>query len=183
MVLEMKKIAIAFAFVSAAMGAQAQMYGEIGYTTATAKQNIDGLSIQASPTALRGIVGYEQNPNLALEGLVAFGLHDATIKVNGVSGPNVKFKINNVVGIYLKPKAQLNEQVELFGRVGFVSAKGTTSAPGLGSESNSENSFSYGAGLSYAINPSTSLKVDYMQYLNEDGFKVNGLTFGLGFKF
>jgi len=179
----MKKIAIALAMVSASIAAQAQMYGEIGYTSTSAKQQIDGLGIKASPSALRGILGYELNPHLAVEGLVAFGMTSDTLKVNGVSVPGLELELDSAVGLYLKPKTQLNEQVELFGRVGFARVKGTSSAAGLGSESDSDTSFSFGAGLSYAINPSTSLKADYMQYLNKDGFKVNGFTFGLGFKF
>ncbi len=179
----MKKIALASAIALASIGAQAQMYGEVGYTATTAKQNIDGDGIKASPSALRGILGYELNPNLAVEGMVAFGMSDATVKVNGVSATGVKLEIDNAVGLYLKPKTKLNDQVELFGRVGFARVKGTISAAGFGSESDSDSSFSYGAGFSYAINPTTSLNADYMQYLSKDGFKVNGFTFGVGFKF
>lgn len=179
----MKKIALASAIALASIGAQAQMYGEVGYTAITAKENIDGDRIKASPSALRGILGYELNPNLAVEGMVAFGMSDAAIKVNGVSAPGEKFKIDNAVGLYLKPKTKLNDQVELFGRVGFARVKHTYSEAGVGSETASKSSFSYGAGFSYAINPTTSLTADYMQYLSKDGFKVNGFTFGVGFKF
>jgi opacity protein-like surface antigen len=179
----MKKVALASVIALASIGAQAQMYGEVGYTATTAKQNIDGDGIKASPSALRGILGYELNPNLAVEGMVAFGMSDATVKVNGVSATGVKLEIDNAVGLYLKPKTKLNDQVELFGRVGFARVKGTISAAGFGSETESESSFSYGAGFSYAINPTTSLNADYMQYLSKDGFKVNGFTFGVGFKF
>jgi opacity protein-like surface antigen len=149
----------------------------------TAKENIDGDRIKASPSALRGLLGYELNPNLAIEGMVAFGMSDASIKVNGVSEPGLKLKVDNAVGFYLKPKTKLNDQVELFGRVGFARVKGTVSEAGFGSESVTESSFSYGAGFSYAINSTTSLNADYMQYLSKDGFKVNGFTFGVGFKF
>ena len=177
----MKKIALASVIALASIGAQAQMYGEVGYTATTAKKNVNGNGIKASPSALRGILGYELNPNLAVEGMVAFGMSDATVKVNGVSATGVKLGIDNAVGLYLKPKTKLNDQVELFGRVGFV--KGKISVAGFSSETDSESSFSYGAGFSYAINPTTSLNADYMQYLSKNGFKVNGFTFGVGFKF
>lgn len=179
----MKKLAIASALALTVIGAQAQTYGEVGYTTTTAKQSTEGIDIKASPAAIRGILGYEINPNLAIEGLVAFGMGDSTIKVNGVSQPGAKLEIDNAVGIYVKPKMKLNENVEVFARAGFARVKGTVSVAGVGSESDSENSFSYGAGLSYSINPQTSVNVDYMQYLSKDGFKVNGFTFGVGFKF
>jgi opacity protein-like surface antigen len=179
----MKKIVIATLVALSAIGAQAQTYGEIGYTTTTVKNNIDGFSIKGSPSAIRGILGYELNPNLAIEGLAAFGMSDATVKVNGVEVPSLKVEIANSLGIYLKPKMKLSDAVEIFGRIGFSRVKGTISAAGEGSESGSESSISYGAGLSFAVNPKTSLNADYMQYLSKDGFKVNGFTFGVGFKF
>lgn len=179
----MKKYAVVTAIALASVAAQAQIYGEVGYTSTNATQNIYGDGIKASPSALRGFLGYELNPNLAVEGMVAFGMSDATVKVNGVSATGVKLEIDNAFGLYLKPKAKLNDQVEIFGRVGFARVKGTISAAGFGSESDSDSSFSYGAGLSYAINPTTSLNADYMQYRSKDGFKVNGFTFGVGFKF
>jgi opacity protein-like surface antigen len=177
----------ALAAVAITTAANAQTYGEIGYTSVTAKETVvlngNAYNVKASPTALRGIFGYELNPNLAIEALAAFGLSDATVKVNGISVPGFTMEIDNVVGVYLKPKTKLNDNMEMFGRVGFARAKGTVSAIGVGSESSSANSFSYGAGLSYAINPTTSLNADYMSYLNKDGFKASGFTFGVGFKF
>lgn len=179
----MKKTALAFAIALASIGAQAQMYGEVGYTAATAKDKIDATRIEATPSALRGIVGYELNPNLAVEGMLAFGMSDAVVKANGVGVSGVKLKIDNAVGIYLKPKTKLNDQIELFGRLGLARVKGTITAAGFATESGSDSSFSYGAGLSYAINAKTSVNADYMQYLSQDGFKVNGFTFGVGMKF
>lgn len=178
---------LAWAAVAITAAANAQTYGEIGYASVTTKENISLLgnayNFKATPTALRGIFGYELNPNLAIEALGAFGLSDDSFKVNGINVPGLKMEIDHVVGVYLKPKTKLNENVEIFGRIGFARAKGTVSAIGVGSESSSANSFSYGAGLSYAINPTTSLNADYMSYLNKDRFKANGFTFGVGFKF
>jgi opacity protein-like surface antigen len=179
----MKKLAIASAIALASIGAQAQMYGEVGYTSLTAKENVGSDGLKASPSAIRGFLGYELNPNLAIEGMVAFGMDDGTVKVNGVSVPEAKLELDESFGVYLKPKAKLNDKVEIFGRVGLARVKGTVSVAGFGSATTSETSFSYGAGLSYALNPTTSLNTDYMQYLSEDGFKVNGFTFGVGFKF
>lgn len=175
----MKKLAIATAVLVATVGAQAQTYGEIGYASITAKGEDAGSSVKSSPVAVRGIWGHELNPNLAVEGMVAFGVSDAAVKVNGGSVTGEKMKISNAVGIYIKPKTKLKDSLEIFARAGYARVNGTTSAVGLGSES----SFSYGAGMSYAISPKTALTVDYMQYLNKDGQKVNGVTFGIGIMF
>jgi opacity protein-like surface antigen len=174
---------LVLAAMTAATAVNAQTYGEIGYTTTTAKENIDRNGLKASLAAIRGILGYELNPNLAIEGMVAFGMGDSIVKINGQSLSTFKTEIDSAIGLYLKPKTKLNEQVELFGRVGFSRVKGTASLVGYGSDTSSDSSFSYGAGLNYAINPTTSLNADYMSYVNKDGFTVNGFTFGLGFKF
>lgn len=179
----MKKLIIVTAIALAAVGAQAQTYGEIGYTSVTAKDSSNGSSIEASPSAIRGILGYELNPHLAIEGMVGFGMSDDTIKVNGANLSSAKLAIDSVFGVYLKPKTKLNEKVEVFARVGFAEVKGTTTVTGFGSETSKESSLSFGAGMSYAINPTTSFNADYMQYLSKDGFKANGFTFGVGFKF
>ena len=179
----MKKLLLVSAISLTAFAAQAQIYGEVGYVSTTIKDTNEGFTIKASPTAIRGMLGYELNPNLAVEGMAAFGLSDASIKVNGQSIPGVNFTIDHAVGIYLKPKLKLNDAVEIFGRVGYARVKGTVSVPAEGSESNTESSASYGAGLSYAINPKLSLNADYMQYLSKGGTKINGFAFGLGFKF
>ncbi len=179
----MKKFAIVAAVLVATIGAQAQTYGEIGYAGITAKGSDDGGAIKASPAAIRGILGYELNPNLAIEGMVAFGMSDATVKVNGQNVTDEKFKINNAVGVYIKPKTKLNDSLEIFARAGYARVKATASTVGIESDSNTESSFSYGAGMSYAISPKAAVNVDYMQYLSKDGFKVNGFTLGIGFKF
>ena len=179
----MKKIALASVLALVAIGAQAQTYGELGYTSMTFKETKDGNAIKVSPSAIRGILGYELNPNLALEGMAAFGIGDATFKIGGESLSGFKLKVDNIFGVYLKPKMKLNDAIEIFGRVGYARLKGTLTFTGLGSESASDNGFSYGAGLNYAIDSKTSLNVDYMQYLNKDGVKFNGFTFGAGYKF
>ena len=131
----MKKIALASVLATAAISVQAQTYGEIGYTSTTFKETVDGFAVKASPSAIRAILGYELNPNLAVEGMVAIGTGGASIKVNDVSIPGLELKIENAVGVYLKPKMKLNDAVEVFGRLGYASVKGTLSATGLGSDS------------------------------------------------
>jgi opacity protein-like surface antigen len=180
----MKKIALVSALTLAAISAQAQTYGEIGYTSTTLKGTDEdsGNELKVSPSSIRGILGYELNPNLAVEGMAAIGVGDATIKVNGVS-QNATAKVNNTLGVYLKPKMKLNDAVEIFGRVGYSRLKITAPGDGGSDETTSESRFSYGAGLSYAIDPKMSLNVDYMQYQKKDGVTASGFTLGVGYKF
>jgi opacity protein-like surface antigen len=177
----MKTISVASVLAIAAIGAQAQTYGEVGYTSTTFKGGAVGNTQEGSPSVIRAILGYEINPNLAVEGMGAFGISDSTFKYNGERVPGVKLKADNALGVYLKPKMKLSESVEIFGRVGYTRVKGTVSY--TDPISSNYNSFSYGAGLGYAIDSKTSLNVDYMQYINKDGFKINGFTLGVGYKF
>jgi outer membrane autotransporter protein len=178
----MIKIAIASALSLAAFTASAQMYGELGVTAVDIELNDSGSNLESSPTAIRGIVGYELNPNLAIEGLVAFGMNDDNFKVNGATAFGTKFELDNAIGIYAKPKVKFTPELEGFVRAGFARAKGTASGGGQ-SFSASETGFSYGLGLSYALNKMTSINVDYMSYLDKNDFTATGYTFGVGYKF
>ncbi len=179
----MIKLAIASALTLAAFGASAQMYGEIGVTAAKYKENLEpGFNAKSSPTALRGVFGYEINPNFAIEGMVGVGMSDDNLKVNGNTVPGVKMEVDSIFGIYAKPKIKFTPELEGFVRAGFAQSKGTFS--GFGEQySAKESGFSYGLGMSYALNPKTSRNIDYMSYLDKNEVKVNGFTFGLGYKF
>ncbi|MCE2946237.1 MAG: porin family protein [bacterium] len=179
----MKKTILASVLALLATSAHAQLYGEVGYTWLTAKQNVNGNEFKGKPNAIRAIVGFDLQRNLAVEGMVALGVRDGDLKVNGQTISGVKLKVDNAVGVYLKPKARLNDSFEVFGRVGVARVEGTGSAPGFGSIRDSESSLSWGAGLSYAVTQAVGLNVDYMQYANKDGFKANGFTVGVGMRF
>jgi opacity protein-like surface antigen len=178
----MIKIAIASALTLAAFSASAQMYGEIGVTSVKYEETVFGYNAETSPTAIRGVFGYEINPNFAVEGLAAFGMSDDNVKVLGYTVPGIKFKVDNVFGIYAKPKVKFTPQLEGFVRAGFARSKGTASLNDQ-SSSASDTGFSYGLGMSYALNPMTSLNVDYMYYLDKNNSKAAGFTFGVGYKF
>lgn len=179
----MKKIILASALALMATGAQAQFYGEVGYSVVNAKQNVNGNEFKGKPNAIRGIVGFDFHRNLAIEGMAAFGVRDGDLKVNGQTITGVKLELDNMVGIYLKPKARLNDSVEVFARVGAARIEGTGSAPGFGSISASETSLSWGTGLSFSVTQAVGMNVDFMQYIRKDGFTARGLTVGVGMKF
>jgi ABC-type transporter MlaC component len=79
----MKNIIFVPVIAFACFAAQAQTYGELAYSATTVKENANGSSLKATPSVLRGIVGYEINPYLAVEGMASFGLIDSAITVNG----------------------------------------------------------------------------------------------------
>jgi opacity protein-like surface antigen len=81
-----------------------------------------------------------------------------------------------------KPKFMLGPDLEGFVRLGFSQSKTSFTENGL-KHSHNESSFPYGMGFSCALNPKTSLNVDYMSYLDKNDAKIDGFTFGVGYKF
>jgi opacity protein-like surface antigen len=186
----MKRIVIAAAAAFAMLGAaQAQtqtspFYGELGYTFLKLKE--EGLSTRNG--AIRGIFGYAFHPNVAVEGMVGFAVNDdSETFVDPTFGPvDVKVKVQNSYGIFFKPKYSFNNQVEVFGRLGWTRSKikATASMGGVSaSASDSDNDFAYGAGVNFNINPRTYVGLDYMRYYSKEGSKVDGLTLGVGYRF
>lgn len=177
-----KFLCVALVLASAGVQAQSQaqsggMYGEVGLTSV--KVSSDGYSL--TPRVLRGVVGYEVNPNFAIEGMVGFGVSDDTVTVSGFK---VAGEVDHMIGLFVKPKVAVSPDLELFARAGFVRTKVTASLSGFGlSASDSQSDVSYGVGLAYSISKGTSLNLDYMSYYNKDGVKANGVTLGVGFKF
>ena len=176
----MKRIAIAAAAAFLAWGsAQAQQqptrqgpfYGELGYSFL---RHDSGLGFRANPQALRGIIGYNLHPNLAVEGMAAFGTRDD-------NDQGFNSKIRHQYGVFAKPKYAI-DNFEVFGRLGWVQSKlRTTSAAGTVHESGGD--FAWGVGANYNINPTTYVGVDYLRSHDKGSSKIDGVTVGVGFRF
>ena len=84
-VFTMKKIAVLAAALVVMGAAQAQskspLYGELGYTFT--KVSSDGVDF--NPGVLRGMLGYEVNPYLALEAMYGTSLSDDSTSIDGVT--------------------------------------------------------------------------------------------------
>lgn len=173
----MKRIAIAAAAALVMLGTSAQaqqrspLYGEIGYSFLEFDFD-DGSSVH--PQALRGIIGYEFHPNIAVEGMVMFG-------TKGDSDEFGDIKLRNAFGIYAKPKMDFGN-IEAFGRLGWARTK-VRFSDAFGSESESDTDFSYGLGVNYRFNPKMSAGIDWMRYFSKDGGKIQGWTVNFGYRF
>lgn len=172
----MKAIAIAAAAASLLLGAAAHaqqapatspVYGELGYSWT----QIHGSGIKATPGAVRGILGYDLHPNLAVEGMVEGDTgHDTD---NGVSA-----KLNSSYGLFVKPKYDFGN-AEVFGRVGWAHTNVNLSTTGDVSSSD----FAYGAGVKYNITQRVNVGLDYTRLADKNGVKVDGVTLGVGYRF
>lgn len=181
-----KSAAVAAMFLAAGVAAYAQqapaanaaspLYGELAYAPVKIKD--EGASLGTSKN-VRGILGYELHPNLAVEALASFGVSDGHITVQGV---RVDTGVDHMYGLYVKPKLTLTSDLELFGRVGYVRSKLSVRAEGH-HDFDSESDASYGLGLAYRINDRLSAVVDYTRYYDKDNLKLQGLSAGLRWKF
>ena len=176
----MKRMTIAAAAAFLLIGAaQAQpvrgaspWYGELGYSFLTVKESTTGFD--ANPQALRGFIGYNFHPYFAGELMLLGGT--ASDSDRGVDA-----KVKYSYGIFLKPKYNYNN-FELFGRLGWARTKSEISIPGF-SASGSDNDFAYGVGVNYNFNPRTYVGLDWMEYLNKDNAKIDGVTLSVGYRF
>lgn len=177
----MKRLIPLFAMATLAAGTasvQAQgLYGEVGYTPLKLESSVGGLDFSSSPSNVRGIIGFELNNNLAVEGMLGLNAQDSTVKVNGINS-GVKAEVDNMVGVFVKPKIQVGPGLELFGRVGAARTQLS-----VGGETDSAASVAYGLGASFQLNDALSLNADYMTYHDKDDTTLRGVTVGVGYKF
>jgi opacity protein-like surface antigen len=180
--MKLSNVFVAGTLAAIAMTAQAQapvqsLYGELAYTSAGVQlQDMNGTK---DYPVLRGILGYQINNYLAVEGMLGFGVSDRNDTLIGIP---VKSKIDHTYGIFVKPQFQINDSISIFARAGYARTKVSYEEPGY-SESKSHGSFAYGAGATYSFTPQMYLNVDYMSYYDKNNSKAHGPSIGLGYKF
>lgn len=150
-------------------------YGELGIS----QFDVSGNGFSAEPTVLRGIVGAELHPNVAVEGMLGFGVKDDSASVLGLP---IDVEVKHTWGLFAKPKVMLADRVELYGRLGYARTKVEASGLGL-NRTDTEGDFAYGLGANINITPRAYAGLDWMQYYDKDGVKADGLTLSVGMRF
>jgi len=185
--LSIKRITLGVAVTMLSVNALAQTskpYFEVGYTMLDVEASSGSVTLAASPTILRFITGTELTEGLAIEGMYGTSLSGDDITVNGIDVSSLlstELKVKNVFGVYLKPSAKVNENLEIFGRIGYTKANYNISVAQVGI-SGSESSVSYGFGASYLLAKDISLSTDYMSYVSDEG-DTDGITFALNYQY
>lgn len=164
--------------IVAATGAHAQegLYGGAFVSRVTYAEN--GLE-DANPTSIGVRVGSSINKNVAVEARLGTGLSSDSIRVLGVP---VDLKVDNFYGVYGKGILPLSDQASVYGLLGYTRGKLKGNFAG-GSISVSDSDVSYGIGGDFAVTPTLSLNAEFARLFKGDDFKVDGLTFGVSFKF
>lgn len=179
----MKKLVIATYLAVASIAATAaETYVELGYTRLTFKDVYDsGSAVRAKPGMLDAVLGVELNEFLAVEVALGLGLSDASFKEDG-QAYDVQVGIDDALGIFLKPKARVNKNLEFFGRVGLVQTNSTLHVEGVPTDV-STSEMAYGLGVNFYIDEATYITASYMKFYDQDNLTVTGPTIGVGFRF
>ena len=176
-----RSIAVIFATGLAAAGtASAQdmyksgvgaLYTGLNYTFV----NLERGNADADVGTLSAKVGVMATPYLGIEARGGFGVDDE--RVGGVD-----YSLDNFFGGY----ATLNLANEspatpyvIFG----VTRVEVEAKSFLGTTTEDESDFSYGAGVNVELAPEVSGNVEYMRYYDKDGSTVDGLGLGVTFNF
>jgi opacity protein-like surface antigen len=136
----------------------------------------EGLSGDASLTALYGRLGTNFSENFSGELRVGLGVGDDSLNVLGT---DVDLSLEHMLGLYIRGGVPLGESVFPYAVIGYTRGKFELSASGLGSASASESDVSFGLGTDFKLNEGLSVNVEYMNYIDKDGGELSG--FALGF--
>lgn len=174
-------LSVAAASTLLPMAAQAQtVYGELGYAAMSTTLSVPllGISAKASPSMGRAVIGVSPLAGLTFEALAAGHLADDPFRTNNSEILGGKAKISQILGLYVGGRLGLGP-VELFGRVG--QARSELQFKGLGTAKDTD--ISYGGGLRLIPGDNLTFSVDYMNYYNKGGARIEGYTLSVGYRF
>ncbi len=154
---------------------------------AYAAVKFEGEEVSITPKIVRGILGYEAHPNLAVEAILGFGVSDGTRTVEGVSA---KLSIDNMLGLAIRPKIDLTPEFEVFARAGVARVKQSAKLEAKDasdvysiSASETETNPIFGLGAAYKVNASVSIVADYMSYYDKHNVTGKGFSLGVRYRF
>lgn len=171
-------------------GAQAQdLYAEGLYYHS--KVSGTGYDTDPHPRGLIGIIGLGLAPHLAIEGVFGGSAQRDSVTDTSSGAPvNIATKTHKTYGVYLKPRYQVSDKLELFARAGYLrtrlclDAAGTVPGQAVSvRDSDTRGSLAWGLGANYAITPHMYLSGSYAQTHKRDGIRISGFNVGLGYRF
>ena len=151
----------------AELGANMNNYNIVGYSFSSA--NSFGLRL-----------GQNLSKDFAVEAIYSSGMSDSTY--SSTSTGALTFRNRGSYGLYLKPKAKINDDLEVFGRAGYFRINSTLKSSST-SEDNTDDAFSYGLGAAYKISKTVYTSLDYTSFYNKESTNINGLGLSVGFNF
>ncbi|MGV0959247.1 MAG: outer membrane beta-barrel protein [Limnohabitans sp.] len=171
------------AIIGTAAAAQAQVYMEGSVTRLTTQEGVQGIRYEAKPLTFSALVGYNVHPNWGLEAYLAMGAGHARVTENGTNyGEEVSAK--SAFGVFVKPKIVVGNDLELFARLGYLDQRFSTNFKNKHiMTANMSGAVAYGVGVNYHLDHRFYVTGSFMNFYKQEGFKVNGLSMGMGYKF
>lgn len=142
--------------------------GSIGYT----QLDTDGGDLGA----VTGRMGYDFTRNFGIEGEASIGVSDDDFTVAGVPG-TIEHKYD--AAAYGVAKLPINENLELFGRLGYGTTRVKAEVAGV-QDSDSTDSVNYGVGANYFIDGQNGVRADWTRR-DFRGDAGEADTYGLSF--
>jgi opacity protein-like surface antigen len=127
-----------------------------------------------------GRIGLQLNSNFSGELRAGMGLRDEAIDVFGT---DVDLELDHFYGAYLRGGFQASDEVSPYVIIGYTKGELTGSAPGAESATVSESDMSLGFGVDFLVDNLVTVNIEYMRYLDKDGFDVSGPSLGISSSF
>jgi len=130
------------------------------------------------------------DPNIDIEGMLAFGLSDDKYEVFDPTFGTVSItlKLANMLGLFAKAHSDPSAGYELYGRIGLVlinyDADFYVSSLGSASQSYDGSGLAFGVGVSFSAGGNGSLVLEYSKLPNVDmeGTDIESSVLSLGFQ-
>lgn len=141
-------------------------YSDVGFIPM--KVSEDG--VNASPLALRYVIGKKLDNHLAVEGAYVTTVSRDESSVQGVT---TDIGVSSY-GLYLKSTLTHIKNIQVFGRVGYAKTKLTSSEV---------EGISYGLGMQNFFNENWYIQSGYTVFLKKDGVSAKGFGLSVGYLF
>lgn len=133
--------------------------------------DIDLGSIRFS--AMSGIIGYNFNDFVSLEGRIGTGITQGEYEY---WGSTIEVDLDTMVGGYVRLTAPVNDAFRPYVVAGTTQGKITYSVWSY-EESESENDISFGAG--FELGTEVTFRLEYMRYLDTEYTTISGVNLGI----
>lgn len=148
----------------------ANLYAGAAFTYAGAEyqHSEKTASVDASPLMLQAQLGYFFNDYFAVEGRYGTSIQ----RSNGLN-------VDSLASALLKGNVPVTNQLSMYGLLGYSSV--TIDQQSVGSST--QGGASFGLGMHYALSSDTAVTFEFLNNLNSDEARLNGLSLGFQYRF
>jgi len=154
-------------------------YVDIAYTLVDSKDTSSFNMGTWKPTLARITAGKEVAENLAVEGIITQGINSDSVTYDS---NDYKLKLNSGYGIAVRPFMKATDEIELYGRVGWLQYKQTISVNST-SYDDTFNLYFWSLGLAYKITDNLSAVFDYTKMQQKEKTSADTSLTAIGFRY